>query len=43
MYDFIGFIEPVRFINEGGEVPGPPPGGAAWDNNTPWDNNVYWS
>lgn len=43
MEGFVGFIRPIEFIGTCGEVPGPPQGGAAWDENTPWDNNIYWS
>lgn len=39
---FAEFIKPIEFIGTCGDEPGPPPGGAAWDENTHWDNNVYW-
>lgn len=41
---FAGFIRPIEFIGTcGGDDPGPRPGGASWDENTPWDNGIYWS
>lgn len=42
---FAEFVCQIRFIGEccGGDDPGPPPGGASWDDNTPWDNGIYWS
>jgi hypothetical protein len=44
MQCFAGFICEADWIGKCcGDTPGPPPGGAAWDENTPWDNNVYWS